>query len=381
MRADKGEGHAVRARRAGVTVSAAESARSPAQQPGPLVVTADLELLDNVLAAAAAAGVEPTVTAEPGSIRPLWSAAPLVVIGADRAGQVAELVLPHRTEVFVAGVDDDVAGLARWSAPLGAAVVGLPQGAGLLTAAIADATGRPSGSGRVVVVVGGSGGVGGSSVAAALAVGAADRGLSTMLVDLDRFGGGIDLLVGAESVAGWRWPRLSGAEGHLGDLTGHLPRVAGIDVLSVAREGELGLAPGPVKSVLLSATRSHRLVVVDLPRGQDPVAAEALRRAALTLVVAGADVRGIAAAQQLLRELRGTTAELGVVVRRPRGGGIGAQLVADALQLPLAGVVGEDASIRHGAERGDPPGRATRSPLGKLSRRLLDRLDFRDLAA
>ena len=184
-------------------------------------------------------------------------------------------------------------------------------------------------------------------------------------------------------MAGWRWPRLREAQGHLGDLTGHLPRVAGIDVLSVAREvdGEAGISPGPVKSVLLSATRSHRLVVVDLPRRLDPVAAETLRLAELTLVVAVADVRGIAATQQLLWELRDSTAELRAIVRRPRTGGIGPQLVADALQLPLAGSFGEDASIRQGAERGDPPGGAARSPLAKLSRRLLDRPELQDRAA
>ena len=142
-----------------------------------------------------------------------------------------------------------------------------------------------------------------------------------------------------------------------------------------------GPSPGPVKSVLRSATRSHRLVIVDLPRGLAPVAAETLRLAELTLLVAAADVRGIAAAQQLSRELKESTAELETVVRRPRGGGIGPQLVADALGLPLAGSFGPDASIRQGAERGDPPGRATRSPLAKLGRRLLDRLELQDRAA
>jgi hypothetical protein len=48
-----------------------------------------------------------------------------------------------------------------------------------------------------------------------------------------------------------------------------------------------------------------------------------------------------------------------------------AGLVGEALGLPVAGVVGEDASLRHGAERGDPPGRVGRSQLARLSRKLL----------
>ena len=50
-------------------------------------------------------------------------------------------------------------------------------------------------------------------------------------------GGGIDLLLGAERVDGWRWPRLAGARGHLGDLAGQLPTVDGVDVLAMARTG------------------------------------------------------------------------------------------------------------------------------------------------
>lgn len=346
-----------------------------------LVLTADLELLDSILAAAAAAGVEPVVSAELATVRSQWTTATTVVVGLDRARQLAEMVLPRRTEVYLVGAEEDDE-LWRWSAPLGAAVLGLPQAAGVLTAAIADATGRRSGSGRVVAVVGASGGVGASSLAAALGVVATGVGLPAMVVDLDPLSGGLDLLVGAEGVAGWRWPRLVAAQGHLGDLAGHLPRVAGLDVLSAARE-DPGVVPTPdaVKAVLLSATRSHRITVVDLPRALDGCGREALRRADLTLLVAAADVRGIAAAHQFVPVLAEAATEVEVVVRRPRTGGVEAQLVAEALELPLAGVLREDAALRHGAERGDPPGRSARTPVARLSRRLLDRFDLESRAA
>lgn len=348
----------------------------------PLVVTGDLELLDGILAVAAAAGVEPTVTAEVGSVRPSWTGAPMVLVGADRARQLADLVLPRRGEVYVVGQDAERDELWRWSVPLGAAVVGLPEGAGMLTAAMADVTGRRIGSGRVVGVVGGSGGAGASSTAAALAVAGAMQGLPTMLVDLDPLGGGIDLLVGAEGVAGWRWPRLEGAQGHLGDLTGHLPRISGLDVLSTAREDDASqLAVDPVKAVLQSATRSHRLVVLDLPRTLDAVTREALRRTDRTVLVTSAEVRGIAAAQLAVDGLREATNELTVVVRKPRVGAVDPGLVSDALGLPLAGVVGEDNSLRHSAERGDPPGRSGRGQLARLSRRLLASLDLEAASA
>jgi Mrp family chromosome partitioning ATPase len=82
--------------------------------------------------------------------------------------------------------------------------------------------------------MGGSGGVGATTLAAGLAFVAA-RTQRTMLIDADPRSGGLDLLLGAERTPGWRWPRLATARGHLGDLTGQLPSIDGIDLLSMAR--------------------------------------------------------------------------------------------------------------------------------------------------
>ncbi len=340
----------------------------------PLVITGDLELLDGVLAAAAAAAVEPSVTAEAASIRPAWSSAPMIIVGIDRVRQVRDLTLPRRSEVYVVGDETSQQELWQWSAPLKAAIVALPAGAGLLTAAIADVVARPGDGGLTVAVVGSSGGVGVSTIAAGLCYVAAAGNMSAMLVDLDPFGGGIDLLVGAESLPGWRWPRLQAAQGHLGELTGHLPRAAGIDVLSASRDSDqvpAELGTDPVRAVLLSASRSHRLTVVDLPRAMTASSREVLHRAQRTLLVVAANIRAIAAAQQIRPQLLSASSDLHVVVRMPRSGGVDAGTVADAVELPLAGAVGEDSSLDAAADRGEPPGRSARSSIGKLARRLL----------
>jgi secretion/DNA translocation related CpaE-like protein len=340
----------------------------------PLVITGDLELLDGVLAAAAAAAVEPSVTSEAASIRPTWASAPMVIVGLDRVRQVWDLMLPRRREIYVVGDETNQQELWQWSAPLGAAIVALPSGAGLLTAAIADLAARPGEDGLTVAVVAGSGGVGASTIAAGLCCVAAADTVSSMLVDLDPFGGGIDLLVGAESLPGWRWPRLQTAQGHLGDLTGHVPRVAGMDVLSASRDDDHApaeLGTDSVRAVLLSTSRSHRLTVADLPRAMTASSREVLQRAQRTLLVVPANVRGIAAAQQFRSQLLSASSDLRVVVRTPRSGGVDAGMVSDAVELQLAGVVGEDSSLTAAADRGEPPGRSGRSPIGKLARRLL----------
>ncbi len=59
--------------------------------------------------------------------------------------------------------------------------------------------------GTVVAVIGGRGGAGASLFAVALAQAASD----SLLVDVDPWAGGIDLVVGAEATPGVRWPDLA----------------------------------------------------------------------------------------------------------------------------------------------------------------------------
>lgn len=338
-----------------------------------VVVTADLELLDHVLAVAAAAGVEPQVVADAGALRPLWASAPMVIVGVDQAPRVASLVLARRPQVFVVGEDSDRDEVCAWSLPLSAAVVVLPSGANRLTTALADANGAGPGQGQVVAVVGGSGGVGASTCAAALAVGAVQRGQATLLVDADPLSGGIDLLVAAERVPGWRWPRLSTARGHLGNLIGHIPQVDGLDVLSMDRSMEAGDGPDAeqMKAVLQSATRSHQLVVIDVPRSLTSAGREALRRADVVLLVALAQLRGIAAAQQMVGQLHDACARPLLLVRLTRPRNLSPDAVAAGLGLDLLAALPDDASVALGAARGEAPGRSARSPLGRSCRTVL----------
>ena len=67
--------------------------------------------------------------------------------------------------------------------------------------------------GELVVVTGASGGLGVSTVAVAIAVRAARRGLSAVVVDTDPEGGGLDLVAGLEDEPGVRWEDLDGLSG------------------------------------------------------------------------------------------------------------------------------------------------------------------------
>jgi secretion/DNA translocation related CpaE-like protein len=253
----------------------------------------------------------------------------------------------------------------------------LPDGGTLLETAMAEGAGRRQAGGQLLALIGGSGGVGTSTVAAAMSFVAAHSGWRTLLLDCDPYGGGIDLLVGAERIPGRRWPQFAAAKGTLGELDGQLPAVDGVDVLATGRPAGPGMPANvlegdQVAAVVSSAARSHDLLVADLPRVLSTGQLTVLQRADLVLLVVRADVRGVAAARSLSDELTEITSRLAVLVRQPRAAGrIDAETVADALTLPVVGTVAEEAALRKSAERGEPPGRSPRSQLGRLCRDLL----------
>ena len=118
-------------------------------------------------------------------------------------------------------------------------------------------------AGRVIAVTGGRGGAGASMFATALAQIAS----SSLLVDLDPWGGGIDLLLGSESVPGLRWPDLSLQGGRLAwsAVRDALPNHRGVSVLSGARHGH-EMDAGAVEAVVDAGRRGGMLVICDLPR-------------------------------------------------------------------------------------------------------------------
>lgn len=331
-----------------------------------VVVVSDLgEVCEVVTTAAAALGHEATVC-EPEAMGGRWQAAGTVFIGVDSAAAVAALALPRRERVYLVGSDSGAAAL--WSVPLGAEVIVLPQGRGWLSSVLA---GQAGGTGELLAVLGGSGGVGASTLAAALAWRASDRGRSVALVDADRLGGGIDLLMGAEREPGWRWPRFAAADGVLGELGEFLPMVDGVTVLSMARGPDLELGRDPLAAVLASLRRTFDLVLVDAGRSGSAAAREALRLAGRTLLVVGGCVRGVAAAGEVLRAFAPPATE--VVVRRLPGVRVPDEAVEEALGLPVVARLRHDPRLVIAAERGERPELSRRRDgLGRVCDLLLE---------
>ncbi|MEY9927103.1 Mrp family chromosome partitioning ATPase [Catenulispora sp. GP43] len=234
--------------------------RGPTPAPAPLAVTSDPALAEALLRVAAEAGVRIDIVPGPSAARHRWSAAPLVLVGADQAGEVARAGLPRRPEVALIGRDLDDASVWQRGSAVGAAhVLILPDCERWLAGLLAEADSPREEPGAVVAVLSGRGGAGGSTLAAALALAGVRRGLRCTLVDLDPAGGGIDLLFGLETEPGPRWSEL--AQWRDGRLSGRSLRDA---LPTYAAHSRHGLAAG----LGLAADGADRLPVLAWPRAR-----------------------------------------------------------------------------------------------------------------
>jgi hypothetical protein len=92
------------------------------------------------------------------------------------------------------------------------------------------------------------------------------------------------------------------------------------------------------------------------------------------LLVVPAEVRATAAATRVATQLAPFCGDLRVVVRGPSPSGLGAEQIADALGLPLAGYLRPEQGLEVDLERGEPPGGRARSPLAGLCEAVLEEL-------
>lgn len=332
------------------------------------LLTAQEQISDAVLSAAAAQGVGVDLFTDADQCLAQWAEPGVVLVGSDRAATLAALGPKRRPGVFLVGPEAEQ--LARWSVALGGQVIALPEGVSALSAVLAeDREGGP-----VVCVLGGSGGVGASTLAAGLALTRRRRGGTAALVDLDPLGGGIDLLLGAERTPGWRWPSLVGARGEVTDVRRFLPQVDGLTVVSMGRHAAGEAVPGSpsvesVRAVLGALARHHDLVVVDA--GRSPVACvrPVLAACRRTLLVAGTRVREVAAASAVIAGV--DCAEPAVVVRASPGSRVPPDVVARALGLQVLGGLPDDRTLVRAAEQGDLPGRHRRGRWARSVDRIL----------
>jgi secretion/DNA translocation related CpaE-like protein len=332
-------------------------------------VATDEDLLDSCLRLLAAAGTEAEVTTGGPALRRAHREAPLVLLGADVLSTAPVRALPRRPGVVVvAGAPlpaDDWAAAVEVGAER---VVVLPDEEAWLLSRVVAAVVDPVERGAVLAVSGSCGGAGASTVAAALALAAAP---GAVLIDGDPWGGGLDLVLGAERVEGLRWPELTGLRGRVaGDaLLAALPEVAGVHVLAAARSTPSQIPAAALTAVTEAAAAVGSTVVLDLPRWgslHESVAASA----DVAVLVVPARLRAAGAAR-LLVDAEGSPWSRAGLVARAVPGGLSPAQVEEVVGRPMLASLPHDRSAVPRAERGELPSVAPRSPFGTVARRVL----------
>lgn len=338
-----------------------------------LALVSDPALRDEVEQVAAAVGVRVIHLAPSATVtRKTWSAAAAVVLDSAAGDRCRAAALPRRSAVFLLVKEGPDTAALQIAITVGAQqVLALPGQAGELVRGLAVAadTGRTdSRRGEVAAVIAGRGGAGASLFAAALAQAAAQA----LLIDLDPWGGGIDLLLGSEGATGLRWPDLAVQGGRLSwpAVRDALPQHRGVSVLSGTRH-EHELVASTVDAVIEAGRRGGATVVCDLPRRLTDAVVTALDTADLVVLLTQCDVRACAATAAMAPLLSATNPNIGLVVRGPSPGGLSAADIGEITGLPVLATMRPEPLL---AEKLEHTGLrlSGRSPLAAAANRVLD---------
>lgn len=207
----------------------------------------------------------------------------------------------------------------------------------------------------VVGVQGLAGGVGASTLAAALAVRAASAGRRSLLVDSDRFGPGADLLLGMEEVDGLRWPDLELLSGDADGpaLLTELPGRGELATLSWDRRPHR-TGPTAPWQVVAALSGQVDLTVVDLPALGAAGQLSWWHACDEVVLVLGTGLDRFAAALaagDLVPRVVG-------VVRREGAGAVPAATIADAFGVPVLAGLRHDGQVATALARGEAVGTA-----------------------
>jgi secretion/DNA translocation related CpaE-like protein len=339
---------------------------SQAASAPPVLVSSEELLISDVLRLAAAAGVGLDVAREPATALRRWPAAPVVLVGADLAGALADTAPPRRAGVHVIGHGALPDELFRHALGVGAeSVAALPTSETWLVELLTDIGDGAATPGTTIGVLAGSGGAGATVFACALAQAATTHGPS-LLVDADPLGPGADRVLGMDDLPGVRWDAMLQATGRLSarSLRESLPRRDALSVLTWPADGSASLQPFALREVLSAGARGFDCVVVDLPRRPGKVLDEVVSRCDHVVLVCGLTVPAVASASRIARTVLGDGPSRHLVTRGGAAGVAPAE-VAEVLDIPLLLAMTDQRGLDEAVDLGAGP---LRSPRGRLAR-------------
>lgn len=350
------------------TTTAAPAAES-------LLVTTDDHLAETITELAATAGHPLRRIRHPRDAATHWQRAPLVLIGPDLGPACIACNFPARgpillctTMSWLGGDTDDTSLLWPMAIQMNAtSVLALPEANNFLTDQLTR-TVRDTEPAPLIATVAGHGGAGASTLALAAATDTARDGRTTVLIDLDHTGGGIDTAAGLAAQPGWRWPSLTAGTGPLDParLLAGLPKRGGLHLVGPDPRNPAEVPADAFDRVLRAARLAADLVIVDLPRTRTDAAAAAAVAARSIAVAIGPGPRSWEAARSVTAAYGLHSARIGAVLRgdaerRPTGTTWDGPREADWREPPVWGRLPTDRRLPALLRQGRlPRGRAGR---------------------
>lgn len=335
----------------------------------PLLITRDPSLRDEVARLAAAAGVSPEVAADPAAALRSWTAASVVLVGADLGAEVVSVAPPRRPGVYVVGWGRLPDEMFRVAVGLGAEhVAELPRSDAWALELLADSGEQQDRHGVSIGVIGGSGGAGATTFAGALASVAAHQS-ATCLIDTDPLGPGVDRVLGMDDREGVRWDALEQTSGRMGarSLREALPCRDDLRVLTWTTGLAGPLQPFAVREAMSAAARGHDTVVLDLARNGGDLAEELMARCQHLVVLVRASVPGLASAARFVAGAR----ETGPVTLVLRGNGVDAAEAGRVVGAPVAVAMSDQRGLDECFDLGVGPIRSKRCVLARAAEETL----------
>lgn len=227
---------------------------------------------------------------------------------------------------------------------------------------------------RVISVVGTAGGVGASVLTAALATRASELGAAVVAVDARPFGGGLDVLLGADEEQGLRWRDLADAVGVLDGaaLFGRLPLAGRTGMLSFDRDRPMIPSVDVLRGVMDALARVSDIIVVDAPRAGEVWEEAVADLSDEVIALTGTTIPALTGAAASVRHLDAVHDGLWLACRTDRSNPVVPETVAHCLEVPLLGTVATDARVTTALSEGRHP--PTRGAFGKSVDALLGRL-------
>jgi len=203
--------------------------------------------------------------------------------------------------------------------------------------------------GRIWAITSGSGGAGKTTIALSLAIGAAQKGFKTILVDASGISRSCDLLLGIESVISIDLVDAMSQQMDLSAALYPVPQCDGLRLASASLGEEVSFSE--LSGVILALQSMCDVLVIDMASGRLPMDAGLMTQQDELIFVLRPDDVSIRSTEHLMRQMRGHEVATNLVLNHVRREMVKKKLqytneaVSMTLDCPVLGSVAEDDSV------------------------------------